>query len=181
MNRIKVRINHHPVNYNAVGLTINILLAFIMPLWLWAYGSKNSSPLLVFLFFIPYIINVVAVTFLGSINGFLSADDEKLHFRYVKNEKDILFSDITEISYGTYTEYNGRYSQMRISLIIKTTDGEEHIFNDKIDTEQMNAAFDISGSGNVPMIKMYSYLAARLPDRAKGFVKPEKETGDMLL
>lgn len=71
-----------------------------------------------------------------------------------------------------------------VGLTIKTTDGEEHIFNDKIDTEdteQMNAAFDISGSRNVPMIKMYSYLAARLPDRAKGFVKPEKETGDMLL
>lgn len=128
-------------------------------------------------FFVLLIIILAVSGFLSAINGFLSANNERLHFRYVKYEKDIFYNDITEISYGTYTEYAGRFSKMRIALKIKTADGEEHTFNDKINTEDMAASFDINTGCNVPIIRMYRFLAERLPDRAVGFVKLDSIMG----
>ena len=169
VNRLKVRINHHPVSYEGIGLITAVILSLIGPFIIFPTHSVGA---LIALFVLLILIPTVS-GFLSAINGFLSADNEKLHFRYVKYEKDIFYNDITEISYGTYTKYAGRFSKIRIALKIKTADGEEHTFNDKIDTEQMASSFDINSSCNVPIIRMYRFLSERLPDRAKGFVKME--------
>ena len=173
MNRLKVRINHHPVSYNGIGLIAAVAVSFTAPFIIAATDSMGA-----FIAFLLLLILIGAVSgFLSEINGFLSGDNEKLHFRYVKYEKDIFYNDITEISYGTYTEYAGRFSKIRIALKIKTADGEEHTFNDKIDTEQMAASFDINSDCNVPIIRMYGFLSERLPDRAVGFVKIDNMMG----
>ena len=173
MNRIKVKINHHPVSYSGIGLIAGVAVSFTAPFIIAVTDSVGAF----IAFFVLLILIAVVFEFLSAINGFLSADNEKLHFRYVKDEKDIFYNDITEISYGTYTEYAGRFSKIRIALKIKTADGEEHTFNDKIDTEQMAASFDINTDCNVPIIRMYRFLSERLPDRAKGFMKNESIMG----
>lgn len=173
MNRLKIRINHHPVSYSGIGLITSVILCLIGPFIIFPMHSVGALiALIVLLILIGAVFEL-----LSSINGFLSADNERLHFRYVKYEKDIFYNDITEICYGTYTEYAGRFSKIRIALKIKTADGEEHSFNDKIDTDQMAASFDINSGCNVPIIRMYRFLSERLPDRAVGFVKIDNIMG----
>lgn len=173
MNRLKVRINHHPVSYRGIELISSVILSLIGPFIIYPNGSVGALIGLIVLL----IVIVAVFEFLGVMNGFLSADNEKLHFRYVKYEEDIFYNDIIEISYGTYTEYAGRFSYMRIALKIKTADGEEHTFNDKIDSEEMASSFDINSNLDFPIIRMYRFLAERLPERAVGFVKPDSNMG----
>ena len=64
-------------------------------------------------------------------------------------------------------------STKRIALNIKTIDGEEHSFNDKINEEELASSLDPNSRCNVPVILMYRFLAEKLPDKAKGYVKIE--------
>lgn len=174
-DRIKVKINHHPVNYSCIEILGGLFVWFTLMFIARAFHSTG----LIIVSVASLILIIAAGEFFSAINGCLSVYDGAIHFHYIKYEKSIPLSDITEISYGTYTEYAGRYSLMRIALRIKTSDGEEHSFNDKIDKEQMAASFDINSKCNVPIIQMYRFLAERLPDKAKGYVKSEG-MGDML-
>lgn len=174
-DRIKVKINHHPVSYRCIELFGGMFVCFLL---MFAAGTSHSIGLM-----IGSIIITIAVfgvgEFFSAINGYLSVYDEAIHFRYIKYESSIPLGDITEISYGVYTEYAGRMSTKRIALNIKTSDGEEHSFNDKINEEELASSLDRNSKCNVPIIRMYRFLAERLPDKAKGYVKPES-IGDML-
>ena len=174
-DRIKLKINHHPVSYRCIELFGGMFVCFLL---MFAAGTSHSIGLM-----IGSIIITIAVfgvgEFFSAINGYLSVCDGAIHFRYIKFEMSIPLSDITEISYGVYTEYAGRMSTKRIALNIKTSDGEEHSFNDKINEEDLASSLDKNSKCNVPIIQMYRFLAERLPNKAKGYVKPES-LGDML-
>ena len=166
-DRIKEKINHHPVSYRCIELFGGIFVCFFL---MFAARASCSIGLM-----IGSIIITVAIFGLGeffsAINGYLSVYDGAVHFRYIKYESSIPLGDITEISYGVYTEYAGRLSTKRISLNIKTSNGEEHSFNDKINEEDLASSLDKNSKCNVPIIRIYRFLAEQLPDKAKGYVK----------
>ncbi|MGN1107573.1 MAG: hypothetical protein ACI4RH_13075 [Huintestinicola sp.] len=168
-DRIKVKINHHPVNYRCIELFGGIFVCFFL---MFAAGASHSIGLM-----IASYISLFAIFGLGeffsAINGYLSVYDGAIHFRYIKYKSSIPLIDIAEISYGVYTEYAGRMSTKRIALNIKTIDGEEHSFNDKINEEELASSLDPNSRCNVPVILMYRFLAEKLPDKAKGYVKIE--------
>ena len=174
-DRIKVKINHHPVSYRCIELFGGMFVCFLL---MFAAGTSHSTGLMIGSIIITITVFGVG-EFFSAINGYLSVGDGAIHFRYIKYESSIPLSDITEISYGVYTEYAGRMSTKRIALNIKTSDGEEHSFNDKINEEELASSLDTNSKCNVPIIRIYRFLAQKLPDKAKGYVKPES-IGDML-
>ena len=85
-----------------------------------------------------------------------------------------MLSDVTEISYSVCIEHHGRYAEQRLLLTIKTNDGTVHQLNDSLSTESFVAALDSDGETNIPLIQLYRFLAERLPDKAKGYIKNDK-------
>mgnify|MGYP004681785289 CR=1 FL=1 len=74
---------------------------------------------------------------------------------------------------------SGRYAEQRLLLTIKTNDGTVHQLNDSLSAESFVAALDSDGETNIPLIQLYRFLAERLPDKAKGYVKQEKNEADI--
>lgn len=85
-----------------------------------------------------------------------------------------MLSDVTEISYSVCIEHHGRYAEQRLLLTIKTNDGTVHQLNDSLSTESFVAALDSDGETNIPLIQLYRFLAERMPDKAKGYIKNDK-------
>lgn len=102
------------------------------------------------------------------------ANDEKLCRRYLNKDSVIMLSDVTEISYSVCIEHYGRYAEQRLLLTIKTNDGTVHQLNDSLSTESFVAALDSDGETNIPLIQLYRFLAERMPEKAKGYIKNDK-------
>ncbi len=174
-NSIKVKINYHPVNFMQIALWIMILLA-VPCFWLASYSDSFS---LLLLGLVAVILTDVVAGVLSSAKAVVYANDEKLCRRYLNKDSVIMLSDVTEISYSVCIEHHGRYAEQRLLLTIKTNDGTVHQLNDSLSTESFVAALDADGETNIPLIQLYRFLAERLPDKAKGYVKQEKNEADI--
>ncbi|MBP1548253.1 MAG: hypothetical protein J6A37_16850 [Oscillospiraceae bacterium] len=171
-DRLRVKINHHLFSYNGIALFLGLMPILFLPV---LAVFNIYKPVIFVLFIFQAIIPIPLSTFVSSINGWLTADNEKLHLRYVKFEKTVYLSDIKELSYGLYTEYAGRLSTKRMRLYITTLDGEVHTFSDRVDLEKLACALDAPMDTDIPIIKIYRFLEARLPDKAKGYVSKKDE------
>lgn len=174
-NSIKVKINCHPVNFMQIALWIMILFA-VPCFWLASYSDSFS---LLLLGLVAVILTAVVAGVLSSAKAVVYANDEKLCRRYMNKDSVIMLSDVTEISYSVCIEHQGRYAEQRLLLTIKTNDGTVHQLNDSLSTESFVAALDADGETNIPLIQLYRFLAERLPDKAKGYVKQEKNEADI--
>ena len=162
-NSIKVKINYHPVNFMQIALWIMILFA-VPCFWLASY----------LLGLVAVILTAVVAGILSGAKAAVYANDEKLCRRYMNKDSVIMLSDVTEISYSVGTEHHGRYAEQRLLLTIKTNDGTVHQLNDSLSTESFVAALDSDGETNIPLIQLYRFLAERMPDKAKGYIKNDK-------
>lgn len=172
---MKIKINYHPVNIMRIALWI-IIIIDVPYFWL---ASHSDSFFLLFLGFAVSIITAVAAGILSCAKATVYANDEQLCRRYMNKDSVIMLSDIREISYSVYTERHGKFFEQRLMLTIKTNDGTVHQLNDSLSTESFVAALDADGETNIPLIQLYRFLAERMPDKAKGYVKYEENAADI--
>lgn len=172
MDRINVRIKYHPVNY--LGICLWIMLFLIIPGFF--ISILADSVVLLISCFIIMIVTAVIAGVLSDTKALVYADTERICCRYMKKDSVIMLSEIEEISYSVYTEYQGRFSQKRLMLTLKTLDGEVRSFNDDFSTEGFAAALDPNGKTDIPLIQLYRFLAELMPEKAKGYTEPEEKT-----
>ena len=170
-NKIKISISHNAVEYaNVVALLamvswiISLVVVSISPPF---EGTPFSFLAAALLTFVPlFVIGGIGDRII-SVKATMLADYEKILFKNRRHREKIYFSDVKSISYSHFTE-GSRYPRQWVTLYINTSDGTEHRFNDYVKAAELAAALD--SNQTVPdIIRMYNFLAERMPDKAEGY------------
>ncbi len=88
----------------------------------------------------------------------VTADGEKVQYKNFFGLKEILLTDINNLSCEQYSvSLKGRSNQY-IKLVVSTSAGKDIEFHDEVDTSQMVDDFIKKRKSEIPMVQLYNFL-----------------------